>query len=67
METLMTPAWIQFDPNLGLWSPFTFWVLIVSVVLTLGFTVAIFIGGIGDLRFLIRSLQDNERSKDENH
>lgn len=57
-RSFISLAWIDFDPNLGFWSPFTFWVLIISVILTIGFTVAIFIGGIGDLRYLIRSLDE---------
>lgn len=66
LRSLISPAWIDFDPGLGFWSPFTFWVLIISVILTLGFTVAIFIGGIGDLRFLIRSLDEEQQSPKRN-
>ena len=61
----MTLAWIEFDSQLGIWSPLTFWVVIISVILTLGFTVAIFIGGVGDLRYLLRSLgHDQDKSSD---
>ena len=56
-------AFIQFDQSLGLWSPFTFWTVLISVILTLGFTIVIFFGGVGDLRYLLRSLG---KSDDEN-
>jgi hypothetical protein len=53
-------AWIKFAENVSRWSAFTFWAVIISVVLTLGFTVVVFIGGLADLRFLLRAL-DEER------
>jgi|GEM_PF-2689559 len=50
-------AWIEFTTEgFGGWSRFTFWTVIISVILTLGFTVAVFIGGIGDLRFLLQAM-----------
>lgn len=55
-----TLAFIQFDPSLGWWSPFTFWTVIVSVVLTLGFTVAVLIGGLSDLRFLLKAMDEEQ-------
>jgi hypothetical protein len=51
-------AFIQFDPGLGWWSPFTFWTVVISVILTLGFTVAVMIGGIGDLRYLLKAMDE---------
>lgn len=51
-------GFIKFDPSLGYWSPFTFWTVVISVIMTLGFTVVIFIGGIGDLRYLLRSIAE---------
>ena len=38
----------------------TFWIVAVSIVLNLGFTIVVIIGGIGDLRYLLRAL-DEER------
>ena len=54
-------AWINFGKEFWPWSPFTFWTTIISVVLTLGFTVVVFFGGLADLRFLLRAL-DEERT-----
>jgi hypothetical protein len=51
-------AFIRFDPSLGWWSPFTFWTVLISVGLTLGFTVAVMIGGVGDLRFLLKAMDE---------
>ncbi len=51
-------GFIEFDPSLGYWSPFTFWTVVISVVLTLGFTVVVFIGGIVDLRYLLKSMDE---------
>ena len=55
---MTTTAWIEFSDGLWPWSAFTFWMVLISVVLTLGFTVAVFIGGLGDLRFLLRALDE---------
>lgn len=49
---------IHFSDDFYAWSAVTFWVTFVSIVLTLGFTFVIFIGGLFDLRFLIRSLDE---------
>jgi hypothetical protein len=51
-------GFIQFDPSLGLWSPFTFWTVVISVILTLGFTVVVFFGGLSDLRYLLKSMDE---------
>lgn len=61
----MTIAWIQFSEQLAPWSEWTFWVVLVSVILTLGFTVAVFIGGLGDLRYLLRALGEEEIDKND--
>jgi len=52
------PAWIQFSDQLWPWSAFTFWMVVISVILTLAFTVAVFIGGMSDLRYLLRALDE---------
>jgi hypothetical protein len=54
----MTMAWIEFSERLSPWSGLTFWMVLVSVILTLGFTVAVLIGGLADLRFLLRALDE---------
>jgi hypothetical protein len=54
-------AWIEF--SFRGWSVFTFWTVIISVILTLGFTVVVFIGGLGDLKYLLQAM--GEESVDE--
>lgn len=54
----MILGFIQFNPEYGVWSWLTFWIVIVSIILTLGFTVVVFIGGIGDLRFLLKAMDE---------
>jgi hypothetical protein len=51
---------IKFSPELGWWSSGTFWIVVISLILNLGFTVVVIIGGIGDLRYLLRAM-DEER------
>ncbi len=51
-------AFIEFSSKFAAWSAFTFWVVAVSIVITLGFTVVVFFGGIADLKFLLRSMED---------
>jgi hypothetical protein len=48
---------IEFDPNLGLWSPAIFWFTIVNAILCGCFTVVVVIGGLFDLRYLFHALQ----------
>jgi hypothetical protein len=56
-------AWITFSDQFGFWSPFVFWTVIVSVILTLGFTAAVFFGGIADVVYLLRSLDAEHNDK----
>ena len=57
-------AWIEFtNQNFRGWSVFTFWTVVISVILTLGFTVVVFFGGLGDLRYLLNAM--DEPSTDE--
>jgi hypothetical protein len=58
-------AFIQFSSQFAWWSAFTFWIVIVSIVITLGFTLVVFSAGIGDLRFLITSMDEPPESPDE--
>ena len=53
-------AMIQFSPELGWWSKAIFWYVAINIVLCLGFTVVIIIGGIGDLRFLLKSMDEEK-------
>ena len=56
-------AVIQFDPTLGWWGQAVFWYVVLNIVLCLGFTVVVIIGGIGDLRFLLKSLDEEQVDK----
>ncbi len=51
-------SFITFNPEWSGWSAFTFWTVVVSILLTLAFTVVVFFGGLSDLRFLLRALED---------
>jgi hypothetical protein len=53
-------AFIQFDPALGWWTKAVFWYVVVNIILCLGFTVVVIIGGIGDLRFLLKSMDQEQ-------
>jgi hypothetical protein len=53
-------SFIKFNPEWSGWSAFTFWIVLVSILLTLAFTVVVFFCGLSDLRFLLRAL-DEER------
>jgi hypothetical protein len=55
-------AWITFSRDFGGWSAFTFWAVVISVVLTLGFTVVVFFGGLADLLYLIRAMDESQAS-----
>lgn len=51
-------AFIEFSSEFPTWSAFTFWVVAITIFLSIGFTVVVFIGGLGDLRYLIKSLDE---------
>jgi hypothetical protein len=51
---------IEFDPNLGLWSPGIFWFVIVNAILCGCFTVVVIVGGLFDLRYLFHALRTEE-------
>jgi hypothetical protein len=50
---------IHFSPELGWWSRVTFWIVVVSIVLNLGFTLVVMVGGIRDLRWLLKSMDES--------
>lgn len=50
---------MHFNNDFWLSSAFVFWTFAISVILTLGFTVVVFFGGIADLRFLLRALDES--------
>lgn len=49
---------MHFAPELGFWSPAIFWFCLANAILSMGFTVAVIVGGIADLRFLFKSLKE---------
>jgi hypothetical protein len=49
---------MTFSPDIGLWSPFMFWFIVVNIIATTLFTVVVIIGGFSDLRFLLRALRE---------
>ncbi len=53
-------AFIKFNSQWTAWSAFTFWMVVVSIIITLGFTVVVFFGGLGDLRFLLQSMNQEK-------
>ena len=59
----MSELFIQFDPDLGIWSPFVYWFVAVSAILCGVFTLVVIVGGAFDLRFLFNAL--NEEVCDE--
>jgi hypothetical protein len=56
---------ITFSPQFPGWSAFTFWAVAISIPLTLAFTLAIFIGGLRDLAYLLRSLDEEDPDHNE--
>lgn len=62
----MNSLFIQFDASLGFWSPFVFWFVAVNAILCGVFTLVVIVGGVFDLRFLFKALneQDNDETDD---
>ena len=54
-----TIALITFNPEFRVASASVFWIFVVSVILTLGFTAAVFVGGLMDLKFLLKALDED--------
>ena len=42
----------------GFWSVFVYWFVVVNIVATVGFTVAVIVGGFFDLRYLFKALKE---------
>jgi len=57
---LLTPF---TDPSLEFWSPVIFWYVAIAAILCGVFTLVVIVGGIFDLRFLFKAL--NEEVTDE--
>jgi len=54
----MSQLLIQFDPGLGIWSPFVYWFVVANAILCALFTLVVIVGGVFDLRFLFTSLKE---------
>ena len=51
---------IEFSSEIGFWSPFVFWYVLVNCVVCAIFTVVVIAGGIFDLRYLFEQLTQEE-------
>ena len=51
---------ITFSPEIGFWSPFVFWFVVLTSIFCALFAIVVVIGGIGDLRYLFRELRQAE-------
>ncbi len=49
---------IHFSSEIGFWSPFIFWFVLINAIGCILFTLVVIVGGISDLRFLFRALQE---------
>ena len=58
-------GFIQFSPDYPFWSAFTFWTVVVSIILTLGFTVVVFFGGLADLKYLLRAMDEEKADESD--
>lgn len=61
----MTLAMIEFSESVGFWSKFVFWFAAINVIVTLGFTVVVIIGGLFDLKYLFAALKEPRDSEQE--
>jgi hypothetical protein len=47
---------MQFAPDIGLWSPFIFWFVVVNAFVSLAFILVVTVGGVCDVQYLLRSI-----------
>jgi hypothetical protein len=52
---------IQFSPEIGLWSKFIFWYVVINALVSLVFVVVVTIGGISDVRYLLRAIREDPK------
>ncbi len=50
---------IQFSDSVGFWSSFIFWYVFVNAIITVCFTLVIIVGGLVDLKYLLKQLREN--------
>lgn len=51
---------IQFSSQFRWWSEATFWYVLINLFMCVGFSIAVFIGGLFDLKFLLNALDEAE-------
>lgn len=49
---------IEFSEEIGFWSVFTYWYIVINTILTAGFLLVVIVGGLFDLRFLFKALRE---------
>ena len=49
---------IHFSEQIGFWSKFTFWFVIINSVVSLVFVIVVMIGGIADIRYLLQAMRE---------
>ena len=49
---------IHFSEQIGFWSKFTFWFVLINSVVSLVFVVVVTIGGLSDVRYLLRAIRE---------
>ncbi len=52
---------IQFSEQIGFWSRFIFWFVLLSTFVSMAFVIVVTIGGLSDLRFLLRAIREEPR------
>ena len=51
---------IKFAAELGWWSSVTFYIVLITVFLNIGFTLVVIAGGLFDLRFLLQAMDEEQ-------
>jgi len=51
---------IEFSQEIGFWSKFTFWYVMINAIVTVLFTLVIIVGGLFDLKFLFNAIKSEE-------
>ncbi|MCC6240808.1 MAG: hypothetical protein IT448_10975 [Phycisphaerales bacterium] len=49
---------IHFSPEIGWWSKAIFWYVFINLWMCIGFAVVVFIGGISDLKYLLKAMDE---------
>jgi hypothetical protein len=57
---------MEYFQSLEFWSKFMFWFVNINIVLTMFFTVVVVIGGIFDLKFLLKALRTEVTNDKDN-